>query len=69
MKKEVNMEQKKVVVIDEESFQAKALEVIEDLADKGGPNLSFTAILGFVELQHRLFHPKEELEETEQEQS
>ena len=61
------MEQKRVIMIDEESFKAKALEVIEDLGDNGGPHIALTAILGFAQLQNKLFHPKEELEETEQE--
>lgn len=61
------MEQKKVIVIDEESFKAKALEVIEDMGDNGGPHIALTAILGFTLLQKELFHPQKELEEAEQE--
>lgn len=61
------MEQKRVVVIDEESFQDKALEIMKDMGDNGGPHLSFVAALGFAKLQRELFHPQKELEETEQE--
>lgn len=61
------MEPKRVIMIDEESFKEKALEIIESMHDKGGPHLPLVAILAFVELQKKLFYPKEVSEETEQE--
>ena len=61
------MEEKKVIMIDEASFRDKTLEIIKDMADKGGPHLAIATILGFAKLQNELFYPKEELEETEQE--
>lgn len=61
------MEPKKVIMIDEESFMDRALEVIKGMGEKGGPHLVLAAILAFVELQKKLFYPQEVSEETEQE--
>lgn len=61
------MEPKNVIMIDEESFQDKALEIVKDMGDKGGPHLSIVAILALAELQRKLFYPQKVSEETEQE--
>lgn len=61
------MEPKKVIRIDEESFKDKALEIIQDMHDKGGPHLPLVAMLAFIELQQKLFYPQEAPEKTEQE--
>lgn len=54
-------------MIDEESFKNKTFEIMKDMCDKGGPSISFAATLAFAVLHHKLFHPQEEIEETEQE--
>ena len=53
----------KVITIDEESFKDKTLEVINSMVDNGGPHIGIVAILAFIELRHKLFHPQEESEE------
>lgn len=61
------MEPKRVIMIDEESFRDKAPEIVQDMHDKGGPHLSLTAMLAFIELQQKLFYPQETPKKTEQE--
>lgn len=64
---EVAMEPKRVIMIDEESFKDKALEIVQDMHDKGGPHLPLVAMMAFIELQHKLFYPQETPKKTEQE--
>ena len=61
------MEQKNVIMIDEESFRTKAFEVIDKLVDDGAIAVGLTAAIVFPLLQRRLFYPQEAPKETEQE--
>ena len=61
------MDQKRMIMIDEKSFKDKALEIVQDMNDKGGPHLSLTAMLAFIELQKKLFYPEKESKEKESE--
>jgi len=61
------MEQKRAILIDEESFRTKAFEVMDELVDKGAIAAGFSAALIFPLLQQKLFNPEKESEKTEQE--
>ena len=63
----ITMDQKRMIMIDEESFKDKALEIVHDMNDKGGPHISLTAMLAFIELQQKLFYPEKESKEKESE--
>lgn len=61
------MEPKRVIMIDEETFKDRTLEIVKSMHDKGGPHLPLVAILAFAQLQNKLFYSQEVSEETEQE--
>ena len=61
------MEPKNVIMIDMESFRAKAFEVMDKLIDDGAIAMSFAAAVVFPLLQEKLFYPEKESEKTEQE--
>ena len=60
------MEEKRVIVIDEESFREKTLEVIDYFMKNAGPSTALAAALVFAKLHSKLFKSEEVPERTEQ---
>ena len=60
------MEEKRVIVIDEETFREKTLEVIDYFMENLGPTMALAVSLFSAKLHCKLFKPEEVPERTEQ---
>jgi rRNA maturation protein Rpf1 len=57
--------EKRVIIIDEDSFNAKAIKVIDQMTEDGGPRIGLTSTLFAAKLRKELFSEEESKERVE----